>query len=312
MYPLAPLGLLSSNVDHEHFVFTRCLDQRGHKWCRRAGRGKKGGDNNNNNNNANAGAADAAAATVDAAGAADAPIDAAGAADATATDLTGLNATVTDAAGAADATATDLSGLNATVTDATGATVTDLTGAGNATDVAGAATVTVTVTVTDTAGAAAAIDVMGNAATGNVNGTGRKGCKGKNAKIADLSFCDIPGLIRSSGEGSAGDVEHVERLVESYIKKPSCIILLAVSCGNGQEVFDPNGERTVGVLTKPNRISVGDEGLCVRFIRNDVPGCILSNSWYCVKQPNTVQLRDDITWKQAREKEHELSSVTSP
>ncbi|THU85106.1 hypothetical protein K435DRAFT_764484 [Dendrothele bispora CBS 962.96] len=141
-------------------------------------------------------------------------------------------------------------------------------------------------------------------------------------KIADLSFCDLPGLIRSSsGEGSAGDVEHVERLVESYIKKPSCIILLAVSCETDfqnqgalqmAKKFDPNGERTVGVLTKPDRISAGDESLWVRFIRNDVPGYILSNSWYCVKQPNSVQLREGITWEQARLKENEFFSMTSP
>ncbi|THU86328.1 hypothetical protein K435DRAFT_868411 [Dendrothele bispora CBS 962.96] len=140
--------------------------------------------------------------------------------------------------------------------------------------------------------------------------------------IVDLSFCDLPGLIRSSsGEGSAGDVELVEKLVESYIKKPSCIILLAVSCETDfqnqgalqmAKKFDPNGERTVGVLTKPDRISVGDESLWVRFIRNDVPGYILSNSWYCVKQPNSVQLREGITWKQARAKEHEFFSMTSP
>ncbi|THU89402.1 hypothetical protein K435DRAFT_677975 [Dendrothele bispora CBS 962.96] len=141
-------------------------------------------------------------------------------------------------------------------------------------------------------------------------------------KIADLSFCDLPGLIRSSsGDGSVGDVEFVERLVESYIKKPSCIMLLAVSCETDfqnqgalqmAKRFDPNGERTVGVLTKPDRIPAGDEGRWVQFIRNEVPGYILSNSWYCVKQPNSVQLREGITWEQARAKEDEFFTMTSP
>ncbi|KAK7471940.1 hypothetical protein VKT23_000046 [Stygiomarasmius scandens] len=140
--------------------------------------------------------------------------------------------------------------------------------------------------------------------------------------VADLSFCDLPGLIRTAaGESSAGDVELVERLVESYIKKPSCIVLLAVSCETDfqnqgalqlAKKFDPNGERTVGVLTKPDRISAGDEDLWVRFIRNDVPGYTLSNNWYCVKQPNSIELRQGITWKEARAKENNFFSMTSP
>lgn len=72
--------------------------------------------------------------------------------------------------------------------------------------------------------------------------------------VADLSFCDLPGvyllwlahpfsdlgrfyshtvgLIASvgSGRGSSNDIALVESLVTSYIKKPSCIILLTVAC----------------------------------------------------------------------------------
>ncbi|KAF5353053.1 hypothetical protein D9758_008791 [Tetrapyrgos nigripes] len=140
--------------------------------------------------------------------------------------------------------------------------------------------------------------------------------------VADLSFCDLPGLIRtSSGDGSAGDVDLVEKLVESYIKKPSCIILLAVSCETDfqnqgalqlAKKFDPKGERTVGVLTKPDRIPTGDEALWVRFIKNDVPGYILNNNWYSVKQPNTTELLGGITWAQARANENNFFSMTPP
>lgn len=65
--------------------------------------------------------------------------------------------------------------------------------------------------------------------------------------VADLSFCDLPGefidcslahaqhflgLIASvsSTRGSGNDIALVENLVTSYIKKPSCIILLTVAC----------------------------------------------------------------------------------
>jgi hypothetical protein len=74
--------------------------------------------------------------------------------------------------------------------------------------------------------------------------------------VADLSFCDLPGnhsispfyVLRSltdqwrsargsgliasvsSSGGHANDIILVEGLVTSYIKKPSCIILLTVTC----------------------------------------------------------------------------------
>ena len=68
-------------------------------------------------------------------------------------------------------------------------------------------------------------------------------------EVADLSFCDLPGMsytyillfsycsINSSGliasvssaRGSSNDIALVESLVTAYIKKPSCIILLTVA-----------------------------------------------------------------------------------
>jgi hypothetical protein len=71
--------------------------------------------------------------------------------------------------------------------------------------------------------------------------------------LADLSFCDLPGgvfvslcsrklmlkreldkgLISSVSSGSKGgsdNISLIENLVSSYIKKPSCIILLTVAC----------------------------------------------------------------------------------
>ena len=69
-------------------------------------------------------------------------------------------------------------------------------------------------------------------------------------EVADLSFCDLPGMSFtffnfhflldyflsgliasvSSGRGSSNDIALVESLVTAYIKKPSCIILLTVAC----------------------------------------------------------------------------------
>ncbi|KAL0061429.1 hypothetical protein AAF712_011723 [Marasmius tenuissimus] len=137
--------------------------------------------------------------------------------------------------------------------------------------------------------------------------------------VADLAFCDLPGLIRSTSDGNSRDIELIEGMVESYIKKPSCIILLTVSCETDfmnqgalhlAKKFDPNGDRTVGVLTKPDRIESGDENDWLGFIRGETQQ--LRNGWFCVKQPSTSDLNKGITWSEARTKENDFFSMTTP
>ncbi|KAH8088967.1 P-loop containing nucleoside triphosphate hydrolase protein [Cristinia sonorae] len=138
--------------------------------------------------------------------------------------------------------------------------------------------------------------------------------------VADLSFCDLPGLIVSVGKGgSDGDIELVKSLVTAYISRPSCIILLTVACETDLEnqgahhlakVYDPEGKRTIGVLTKPDRIPIGEEENWIRFIKNDYEA--LENGWYSVKQPDSRALKAGISWSDAREKEREFFTLTSP
>lgn len=138
--------------------------------------------------------------------------------------------------------------------------------------------------------------------------------------VADLSFCDLPGLIASVGStGNEGDIKLVKTLVESYISKPSCLILLTVACETDFEnqgahhlakMHDPEGKRTIGVLTKPDRIPPGDEAGWLNFIRNEREP--LENNWYCVKQPSSSDIKNGITWAEARTKENEFFAMTTP
>ncbi|KAJ7829557.1 P-loop containing nucleoside triphosphate hydrolase protein [Mycena leptocephala] len=108
-------------------------------------------------------------------------------------------------------------------------------------------------------------------------------------EVADLSFVDLPGLIASvSRGGNERDIAMVENLVASYISKPSCVILLTVTCETDFEnqgahhltkKYDPDGKRTIGVLTKPDRIPRGDEENWLPLIRNEQE--TLENNWYC-------------------------------
>ncbi|KIY48836.1 hypothetical protein FISHEDRAFT_42554 [Fistulina hepatica ATCC 64428] len=138
--------------------------------------------------------------------------------------------------------------------------------------------------------------------------------------VADLSFCDLPGLIASvSSAGRAGDIALVTSLVLSYIKKPNCVILLTVTCETDFEnqgafalakQYDPSGLRTVGVLTKPDRIPSGEEDSWVSYVKNQKER--LENNWYCVKQPSSNDLKAGMTWEGARRAENEFFSSTAP
>jgi hypothetical protein len=65
-----------------------------------------------------------------------------------------------------------------------------------------------------------------------------------------------------------------------------------------------------GVLTKPDRIPLGEEDGWLRFIRNERE--TLENGWYCVKQPDSISLSQGISWAEARTKENEYFSMTAP
>ncbi|KAF8586086.1 hypothetical protein K439DRAFT_1652711 [Ramaria rubella] len=127
-------------------------------------------------------------------------------------------------------------------------------------------------------------------------------------EVTDLSFCDLPGLIASvSDPDRDDDIEKVKQMVSSYISKPSCIILLTVACESDFETqgaytlakqHDKSGTRTIGVLTKPDRIPDGEEDRWIRLIRNDISP--LENGWYCVKQPSSVELEKNLTFHEAR------------
>ena len=62
------------------------------------------------------------------------------------------------------------------------------------------------------------------------------------------------------------------------------------------------------MLTKPDRIPAGEEANWVAFIRNEKE--TLENNWYCVKQPSSSDLKQGITWAQARQGERDFFAMT--
>jgi GTPase SAR1 family protein len=84
-----------------------------------------------------------------------------------------------------------------------------------------------------------------------------------------LTVVDLPGLIHSdSKQQSAADVELITELVSSYMKNPRSVILAVVSAKNDYanqiilkraRQVDPEGFRTLGLITKPDTLPKGSE-----------------------------------------------------
>lgn len=96
--------------------------------------------------------------------------------------------------------------------------------------------------------------------------------------VLTMTLVDLPGLTRVPVGDQPADIEkQVRRLILKYISAPQCIIL-AVSPSNQDlassdalelaRSVDPDGLRTVGVLTK---LDIMDRGTnAVRMLRNEV------------------------------------------
>lgn len=98
--------------------------------------------------------------------------------------------------------------------------------------------------------------------------------------LPHLTMVDLPGLFRRGNkEQSDADVDVVRGMVERYMARPRSIILTVVSAKSEyvlQEVTlmakhaDPEGLRTMGLITKPDTLDVGSgtESYFVRLAQN--------------------------------------------
>jgi len=91
------------------------------------------------------------------------------------------------------------------------------------------------------------------------------------SKVVDITLIDLPGMVKIAVEGNPGDIEHkIRRMVFSYIEKPNALIL-AISPANLDlansdalnvaKAVDPDGERTIGVITKLDLLGPGEDAM---------------------------------------------------
>ncbi|KAL1618089.1 hypothetical protein SLS56_010674 [Neofusicoccum ribis] len=108
-----------------------------------------------------------------------------------------------------------------------------------------------------------------------------------------LTIVDLPGLIQTETRGqTAADKRTVLALVRSYMQNSRSVVLTVVSAINdfanqgilslAREV-DPHGTRTLGIITRPDRVVVGsgDEAVAVSLAKNQEHHLALG--WHVVR-----------------------------
>lgn len=129
----------------------------------------------------------------------------------------------------------------------------------------------------------------------------------------NLTLVDLPGLFGASDKNqSDDDAELVRNLVLSYMKQRRSIILAVVSADNpfaNQPVtkfardIDPTGSRTLGLITKPDRLDKGmdSERYYVEMAQNRNVKLVLG--WHVLRNKSSLTADDTIEERDQREVE---------
>ncbi|KAG6118852.1 hypothetical protein E4U13_008227 [Claviceps humidiphila] len=120
-------------------------------------------------------------------------------------------------------------------------------------------------------------------------------------KQPHLTMVDLPGLFRAGNrDQSVDDAETVRNLVLGYVRSPRSIILAVVSAKSDfalQEItqmareVDPEGDRTLGLITKPDALDVGSdsEASYVKLAQNN--DVVFRLGWHVLKNRD-FKMRD--------------------
>uniref|UniRef100_A0A8C9WLT8 MX dynamin like GTPase 1 n=1 Tax=Scleropages formosus TaxID=113540 RepID=A0A8C9WLT8_SCLFO len=129
--------------------------------------------------------------------------------------------------------------------------------------------------------------------------------------IPDLTLIDLPGIARVAVKGQPENIgEQIKRLIKKFITKQETINLVVVPCNvdiattealkMAQEV-DPDGERTLGILTKPDLVDKGTEETVVEIAHNEVIN--LKKGYMIVKCRGQQEIMDRVSLSEATERE---------
>ncbi|EGE04192.1 dynamin GTPase [Trichophyton equinum CBS 127.97] len=123
-----------------------------------------------------------------------------------------------------------------------------------------------------------------------------------------LSVIDVPGIFKNTTEGvtTKANIDLVRDMVHGYMRNPRSVILTVVPSNVDiatQEIvemareLDPNGDRTLGVLTKPDLVDKGAENVIIDIISGKRSGNKVQ--WSVVRNPGQQDLLDQNTGRQS-------------
>uniref|UniRef100_A0A4W5LY31 Interferon-induced GTP-binding protein Mx n=1 Tax=Hucho hucho TaxID=62062 RepID=A0A4W5LY31_9TELE len=129
--------------------------------------------------------------------------------------------------------------------------------------------------------------------------------------VPDLTLIDLPGIARVAVKGQPENIgEQIKRLIRKFITKQETINLVVVPCNvdiattealkMAQEV-DPDGERTLGILTKPDLVDKGTEETVVDIVHNEV--ICLTKGYMIVKCRGQKEIMEQVSLTEATERE---------
>ena len=111
-----------------------------------------------------------------------------------------------------------------------------------------------------------------------------------------FSVIDVPGIVHFS-KNQSSDVQLIQDMIREYLENPRSIILAVIPATGDPETnqildlvtkYDPAGERSLGVFTKPDRVGREEEHLYVNLI--DGTTSIRNLEWYVVRNPDQKEL----------------------
>jgi hypothetical protein len=126
-----------------------------------------------------------------------------------------------------------------------------------------------------------------------------------------LTLVDLPGIIHSkSKRQTEEDVDKVKSLVRSYMERPNTVILAVISARYDPEIqevlnmageVDPDGKRTLGIITNPDVIHRDheEELKFIRYANNEEHRFELG--WHVVKNLSSENRHRDLTERDREE-----------
>ncbi|KAF4119067.1 interferon-induced GTP-binding protein MxB-like [Onychostoma macrolepis] len=131
------------------------------------------------------------------------------------------------------------------------------------------------------------------------------------ANVPDLTLIDLPGIARVAVKGQPENIgDQIKRLIRKFVTKQETINLVVVPCNvdiattealQMAQGEDPEGERTLGILTKPDLVDKGTEGTVVDIVHNEV--IHLTKGYMIVRCRGQKEILDHVTLNEATETE---------